>query len=120
MITPAPPRTGMPSGIMAKAVALTIKDLIEHGQGAQAHTASMATMGAACVASAGTGLTRGSAASMTMFPVVPDWTRYPGTGRDARGTSGEIGLAGHWIKAALHYLFLYKAKARPLWFLIPE
>ena len=55
-----------------------------------------------------------------MFPVVPDWKRYPGTGRDVRGTSGELGLAGHWIKAMLHYLFLYKAKARPLWFLIPE
>jgi len=120
VITPAPPRTGMPSGIMAKAVALTIKDLIEHGDGASAHTASMATMGAACVASAGTGFTRGSAASMTMFPVVPDWSRFPASGRDAKGTSGEIGLAGHWIKAMLHYLFLYKAKARPLWFLIPE
>ena len=120
VITPAPPRTGMPSGIMAKAVALTIKDLIERGEQAQPHKASMAAMGAACVASAGTGLTRGSAASMTMFPVVPDWKRYPGTGRDVRGTSGELGLAGHWIKAMLHYLFLYKAKARPLWFLIPE
>jgi sulfide:quinone oxidoreductase len=120
VITPAPPRTGMPSGIMAKTVALTIRDLIVHGPTAPAHTASMATMGAACVASAGTGLTRGSAASMTMFPVVPDWKRYPATGRDVKGTSGEIGLAGHWIKAMLHHLFIYKAKARPLWFLIPE
>ncbi|NTW38854.1 MAG: FAD-dependent oxidoreductase [Cellulomonadaceae bacterium] len=120
VITPAPPRTGMPSGIMAKTVALTIRDLIDKGADAHAHTASMAQMGAACVASAGTGLTHGSAASMTMFPVVPNWQRYPGTGRDARGTSGELGLAGHWIKAMLHHLFIYKAKARPLWFLIPE
>jgi sulfide:quinone oxidoreductase len=105
---------------MAKTVALTIKALIADGEAAHAHTASMARMGAACVASAGTGLRRGSAAAMTMFPVVPDWRRYPTTGRDAKGTSGEIGLAGHWIKAALHYLFIYKAKARPLWFLIPE
>ncbi len=120
VITPAPPRTGMPSGIMAKTVALTIKGLIEHGESSHPHAASMAQMGAACVASAGTGLRRGSAAAMTMFPVVPDWKKYPATGRDVTGTSGEIGLAGHWIKAMLHYLFLYKAKARPLWFLIPE
>ncbi|MCV2394031.1 NAD(P)/FAD-dependent oxidoreductase [Actinotalea sp. M2MS4P-6] len=120
VITPAPPRTGMPSGIMAKTVALTIKDLIAKGDQAHAHTASMARMGAACVASAGNGFTRGSAAAMTMFPVVPDWKKYPGTGRDQKGTSGEIGLAGHWIKAMLHYLFIYKAKARPFWFLIPE
>ena len=53
-------------------------------------------------------------------PVVPDRETFPATGRDPRGTSGEIGLAGHWIKAILHYLFIYKAKARPLWFLIPE
>lgn len=120
VIAPAPPRTGMPSGIMARAVAETIRDRIRHGADAPAHRASMAQMGAACVASAGTGLVRGSAAAMTMFPVVPDWQRYPGTGRDQRGTSGEIGLAGHWIKALLHVLFLWKAKARPLWFLIPE
>jgi sulfide:quinone oxidoreductase len=120
VITPAPPRTGMPSGIMAKTVALTIKGLIDKGDDAHAHAASMARMGAACVASAGTGLRSGSAAAMTMFPVVPDWHKYPATGRDVKGTSGEIGLAGHWIKAMLHYMFLYKAKARPLWFLIPE
>jgi hypothetical protein len=24
------------------------------------------------------------------------------------------------MKVMLHYLFIYKAKARPLWFLIPE
>lgn len=120
VITPAPPRTGMPAGIQAKTVALTIRDLIEKGPGAPAHTASMARMGAACIASAGTGLTKGSAASMTMYPVVPDRQAYPDTGRDRRGTSGEIGLAGHWMKALLHHLFIYKAKARPLWFLIPE
>jgi sulfide:quinone oxidoreductase len=26
----------------------------------------------------------------------------------------------HWIKLLLHYLFIYKAKARPGWHLIPE
>lgn len=120
VITPAPPRTGMPSGVMAKVVAETIRDRIVSGNKSPAHEASMAQMGAACVASAGTGFTRGSAASMTMFPVVPDYQKYPLTGRDAKGTSGEIGLGGHWVKAVLHYLFIYKAKAKPLWFLIPE
>ena len=80
----------------------------------------MADMGAACVASAGTGLRRGTAASMTMYPVVPDYQRFPGSGRSDKDTFGEIGLAGHWIKYMLHVLFLYKAKARPLWYLIPE
>lgn len=120
VITPSPPRTGMPSGIMAKTVAESIRDRIVEGINTPAHRASMASMGAACVASAGTGLREGSAAAMTMFPVVPDPAKYPQTGRDIAGTSGELGLAGHWIKLLLHYLFIYKAKARPFWWLIPE
>ncbi|WP_350257750.1 FAD/NAD(P)-binding oxidoreductase [Scrofimicrobium sp. R131] len=118
-ISPAPPRTGMPSGVMGKTVALTIVDRINKGPSAPAHSASMAAMGAACVASAGTGLRQGSAAAMTMMPVVPDYEKYQ-TGRDLRDTRGEIGLHGHWVKLMLHYLFLYKAKARPFWYLIPE
>jgi sulfide:quinone oxidoreductase len=31
-----------------------------------------------------------------------------------------MGLAGHWIKHMLHFLFIYKAKALPGWSLIPE
>ena len=120
VIAPAPPRTGMPSGVMGKTAALTIRDRIKQGSGAKAHEASMASMGAACVASTGTGLRNGSAAAMTMYPVVPDHQRFPGTGRSAQDTFGEIGLAGHWIKYMLHYAFIYKAKARFLWFLIPE
>lgn len=119
VIAPSPPRTGMPSGVMGKTVALTIADRIRHGDTAAPHTASMARMGAACVASAGTGLTTGSAAAMTMLPVVPDYQRYP-TGRDERETRGELGLHGHWVKLMLHHLFLYKAKALPGWQLIPE
>ena len=119
LIAPSPPRTGMPSGVMGKTVALTIADRIRHGEGSPQHTASMARMGAACVASAGAGLTRGSAAAMTMLPVVPDYQRYP-TGRDERETRGELGLHGHWVKLMLHFLFIYKAKARPGWQLIPE
>jgi len=120
VITPAPPRTGMPSGVMGKTAALTIYDRIKMGSSATAHKASMATMGAACVASAGTGFKKGSAASMTMYPVVPDWKEFPQTGRSVKDTTGELGLAGHWLKYMLHILFIYKAKARPFWFLIPE
>ena len=120
LITPSPPRTGMPSGIMGKLAASNIAALIKSGATATMRTASMSDMGAACVASAGSGLRKGSAASMTMYPVVPDLVKYPATGRSVADTYGEIGLAGHWIKALLHYMFIYKAKARPGWWLIPE
>jgi sulfide:quinone oxidoreductase len=120
LIAPAPPRTGMPSGIMGKLSILTIKDLIEKGESAQPHIASMAKMGAACVASSGSGLRHGSAAAMTMFPIVPDFEKYPNSGRSMKDTYGEIGLSGHWIKLLLHYMFIYKAKALPGWALIPE
>jgi len=119
VITPAPPRTGMPSGMIAKAVVMTIVDRIK-GNGNAPHQAPMTKMGAACVASAGMGFLDGTAAAMTMHPVVPDWKTYPKTGRDLKGTSGEIGLAGHWVKHMLHILFIYKAKARPFWWVIPE
>jgi sulfide:quinone oxidoreductase len=120
IIAPAPPRTGMPSGIMGRTVAATIADRIKSGESATAHTASMARMGAGCIASAGTGMLSGSAAGMTMYPVVPDHARFPESGRDLRHTKGELGLAGHWTKVLLHHLFIYKAKARPMWWLIPE
>jgi sulfide:quinone oxidoreductase len=120
VIAPSPPRTGMPSGIMGKLAATSIAEMIKHGASAPVHSASMADMAAACVASAGSGLRHGSAASMTMYPVVPDLAKYPGTGRSLDDTFGEIGLAGHWIKLLLHYMFIYKAKARPGWHLIPE
>ena len=119
-IFPTPPRTGMPSGIIGKAVAHSICDMIKQGPDAKLHEASMAEMGAACVASAGKGLTDGTAAALTVYPVVPDFEKYPGLGRDLDYTFGEIGLAGHWIKHILHHLFIYKAKLNPGWTLIPE
>ena len=119
-ISPTPPRTGMPSGIIGKAVARSICDLILLGEGAPLQNASMANMGAGCIASAGKGVFSGTAASMTMYPVVPDFERYPGTGRDVEYTYAEIGLAGHWMKQILHYLFLYKAKLKFGWKFIPE
>jgi sulfide:quinone oxidoreductase len=120
-IAAAPPRTGMPSGAMGKAVALTISDMILTSAPKPTHTASMGEMGAACIASTGTGLLRGTAAAMAMSPIVPDYSRYPSTdGRDATETTGDIGLAAHWVKRLLHTAFIYKAKALPLWYLIPE
>jgi len=119
-INPTPPRTGMPSGIMGKAVARSICDRILKGKDAPLQEASMADMGAACVASAGKGIFDGTAAAMTIYPVVPDFDKYPGTGRDTDYTFGEIGLAGHWIKHILHYLFLWKAKLKTGWTMIPE
>lgn len=121
MIAPAPPRTGMPSGVIGRAVAMSIVDMITKGATVPTHPASMAHMGAACVASAGTGLLKGEAAAMTVYPIVPDKQKYPeGGGRSLADTFGDLGLSAHWMKFMLHYLFIYKAKARPLWFLIPE
>lgn len=57
---------------------------------------------------------------MTVFPIVPDPQKYGADGRDTTETFGEIGLSAHWMKVALHHLFIYKAKARPFWYLIPE
>jgi len=119
VIAPAPPRTGMPSATIGKAVARSIVDMIG-GARTPTHTASMAEMGAACVASAGANPFTGTAASMTVFPIVPDYDRYPEYGRDIDLTFGEIGLAGHWIKILLHHLFIYKARLRPGWRRIPE
>lgn len=119
-ISPTPPRTGMPSGVIGKVVALNIVEQIKSGTTVHKHKASMAKMGAACVVSAGYGLSSGMAATMTVFPIVQNWKKYPRWGRDLDYTVGEAGLAGHWIKLMLHYLFLYKAQAKPFWWLIPE
>lgn len=120
LITPAPPRTGMPSGVIGKIVALNIVEQIKTGRTDFKHKASMGKMGAACVVSAGYGMLKGNAATMTVFPIVPDWEKYPQWGRDLNYTVGEAGLAGHWIKILLHYLFIHKAKGYPFWWLIPE
>ena len=118
-INPAPPRTGMPSAAMAKAVAMSIRDMI-NGADKPTHTASMAEMGAACVASTGANFFKGTAATMTVFPVVPDFEKYPEYGRDIELTFGEIGLAGHWMKYLLHHAFIYQAKLKPGWSLLPD
>ncbi len=109
----------MPSATIGKAVARSIVDMVRGAQ-TPTRTASMAEMGAACVASAGANPFRGTAASMTVYPIVLDFDRYPRYGRDVKRTFGKIGLAGHWIKFLLHHLFLHKARLRPGWRLIPE
>ncbi len=119
-IFPTPPRTGMPSGVMARQVAYNITDMMEGKIEKPTRQASLANMGAACIASAGANFFKGTAVSMTMYPIVPDFSKYPETGRELRYTTGEIGLAGHWIKHFLHYAFIYKAKANPFWRMVPE
>ncbi len=119
-IFPTPPRTGMPSGVIGKVVAQNIIHRIKTGKNDHPHKASMVRMGAACIVSAGYGFTRGQAATMTVSPIVPDWDKYPKYGRDISKTVGVVGLAGHWMKLFMHYMFLYKAKARFGWSLIPE
>ena len=120
MITPTPPRTGMPSAMMGKAVANSICDMMTGKSTKPTHTAKMSEMGAACVASTGKGLFSGTAAAMTVYPVVPDYDKFPDTGRDQTLTTGEIGLSGHWVKHLLHFAFIWKAKLKPFWTIIPE
>lgn len=113
------PRTGMPSATIGRVVAGSIKDMVE-GKRSVPYKASMAELGAACVASSGYGWHNGTAVSMTVYPIVQDFERFPKYGRDLKYTTGEIGLAGHWMKMILHYMFLYKAQLRPGWRMIPE
>jgi sulfide:quinone oxidoreductase len=119
-IFPTPPRTGMPSGVMGKVVALNVAKSVMAGKPVLDHKASMGKMGAACIVSSGYGIRDGMAATMTVYPIVPDFEKYPEWGRDLSYTVGEPGLAGHWMKLFMHYMFLYKAKALPGWSLIPE
>ena len=110
----------MPSGVMARVVAYNVVDMIKGKETKPKRTASMAKMGAACIASAGANFFNGTAVSLTMYPIIPDFHRFPETGRDLNYTSGEIGLAGHWVKHLLHHAFIYKAKANPFWKVVPE
>jgi len=92
-VSPAPPRTGMPSGVQGRTVAETIAERIKSGDWAKkAKEASMADMGAACIASVGAGMLSGSAATITMGPIVPNYAKFPETGRDQQLTQGELGL----------------------------
>ena len=118
-ISAAPPRTGMVSGIIGRVVARNIIDLVKHGR--MTHSERMTEMFAACIASMGDSLWDGSAATIIIYPVVPDMRRYPNEeGRDLFVTHMEMGLAGAWMKRVIHHTFLHKFKALPGWKIIPE
>jgi sulfide:quinone oxidoreductase len=118
VITASLPRTGMASGIIGKVAALNVVDMINGKE--PSHHESMAEMPGVCVASIGKSTWNGSAATIMMYPVVPDFEKYPEYGRDMKITSMDIGLAGAWTKRTLHTAFIYKMKANMGWSLIPE
>jgi sulfide:quinone oxidoreductase len=117
--SPAPPRTGMVSGIIGRIVALNIIDLVTSGR--MTHSERMTEMAAACIASMGDSLWDGSAAVIMVYPVVPDNRRYPNEdGRDQFVTHMEMGLAGAWMKRMIHTTFMHKLRGRVGWKIIPE
>ncbi len=119
VISPAPPRTGMISGIIGRIVALNIIDLVKRGR--MTHHERMSEMFAACIASMGDSLWDGSAATIVIYPVVPDQRQYPNEeGRDMFVTHMEAGLAGAWMKRLIQTTFMYKFKGLPGWSIIPE
>jgi len=118
-ITSAPPRTGMVSGIIGRVVAKNIIDLVKRGR--MTHQERMTEMFAACIASMGDSPWDGSAAVIVIYPVVPDFRRYPNEeGRDTFVTHMEMGLSGAWMKRTIHTTFMYKLQGRPGWKVIPE
>ncbi len=118
-ITAAPPRTGMVSGIIGRIIAKNIIDLIERGR--MTHHERMSDMAAACIASMGDSLWDGSAATIMIYPVVPDVRKFPNDqGRDLFVTHMEMGLAGAWMKRMIHTTFMHKLRARIGWKIIPE
>ena len=118
-IAPAPPRTGMVSGVIGRVVALNIADLIQTGK--MTHSERMTEMVAACIASMGDALWDGNAVTIVMRPVVPDHKKYPNEyGRDLFISHLEMGLSGAWMKFMLHFTFIWKFKALLGWKLIPE
>ncbi|MCB8920877.1 MAG: FAD-dependent oxidoreductase [Ardenticatenaceae bacterium] len=118
-IAAAPPRTGMVSGIIGRVVAKNIIDLVKKGR--MTHSERMTEMAAACIASMGDSLWDGSAATIMIYPVVPDFRRYPNEqGRDLFVTHMEMGLGGAWMKRMIHSTFMYKLQGRLGWKVIPE
>ncbi len=118
-ITAAPPRTGMVSGIIGRVIANNVIDLVKKGK--MTHSERMTEMYAACIASMGDSLWDGSAATIVMYPVVPNIKDFPHQqGRDRFITLMEMGLAGAWMKKLIHYTFIHKLQARVGWKMIPE
>ncbi len=118
-IAPAPPRTGMVSGIIGRVVAKNVIDLVEKGR--LTHSERMTEMVAACIASMGDSLWDGGAGTILMYPVVPDNRRFPNEmGRDLFVTHMEQGLAGAWMKRLIHSTFMWKFQGKIGWKIIPE
>ena len=118
-ISAAPPRTGMVSGVIGRIISKNIADLIKKGR--MTHHERMTEMAAACIASMGDSLWDGSAATIMMYPVVPDGRKFPNEhGRDMFVTHMEMGLAGAWMKRVIHHTFIHKLQGRPGWKIIPE
>ena len=119
LIAPAPPRTGMVSGVIGRVVAMNIVDLIKTGK--MTHSERMTEMVAACIASMGDNLWDGNAVTIVMRPVVPDRKKYTNEfGRDLFISHLEMGVSGAWMKFMLHYTFIWKFKGLFGWKLIPE
>ena len=75
----------MPSGIIGKAVAHSICNLIKEGEGAYFTRMLLWLKWVQHVLLLPVKvLTNGTAAALTVFPVVPDFETYPGLGRDLR------------------------------------
>lgn len=118
-IVPAPPRTGMVSGVTGRIAAFNIIDMVTRGR--MTHHERMSEMVAVCIASMGGSLWDGSAAVMIVYPVVPDWRRYPNEdGRDMFVSHMEMGLSGAWMKRMIHETMIWKQKGLPGWRIIPE
>lgn len=118
-ITASPPRTGMVSGIIGRLVAKNIIGLIQGNK--ISYQERMTEMFTACIASMGYSLWNGSAVSVIVYPVVPNYLRFPNSfGRDDSITHLEKGLSSAWIKRIIHMTMIYKAQSRFGWQLIPE
>jgi sulfide:quinone oxidoreductase len=116
-LMPAIPRTGYTSELTGGAAALNISEMIE-GR-APCHTASLAETPGMCVASLKNSWLSGSAATIGLQPIVRNKAAFPEFGRAVDHSAMEVGLAGAWMKKALHYAFLYKLQAKPFWKAIP-
>ena len=117
LIGPAPPRTGYTAELSGKAAALNIVEMIKGNK--PTHSASMAETPGLCIASMKKSIFGGEAATIAIYPVARDYSKYPEYGRDLDNCTAEIGMAGAWFKLALHYAFMYKLQAKPFWKLIP-
>jgi sulfide:quinone oxidoreductase len=118
VITASAPRTGMAAGIIGRVAALNVVDQVAGRD--PSHRMSMADMPGACIASMGTSMRKGMAASILINPLVPDYEKHPDYGRNIDSCHMELGLAGAWLKRLLHTLIKHKMSGKIGWRMIPE